>query len=327
VLRAYDPEQNYGIYALDDAKCGAIDPKRLAKERIVANENENASKCANLAARAARRKDVCYATYPKYVQDLDYDGKIAKLTKKQTLDGILHIWHALAFLHEHNVIHGDIKGPNMAIAMRKGKPTFVFADWGWSGQTSTLEEAKDALESMQDVASEYIAHYYNHQSYGIWSPKLLTETPTTLAGMRELLEFNDVFCLAYDLMSFVKRYEEHGLINANVAAKLQRIFENIFYTQPLKVTARQVAEEVKKAIESAPAPYVDIEKEIEMVPMKRKLRGGSSKCRRSSRRKYTERNSPPFPANKCCYLKRRGNDTLMYNSVPSKTGCRWQRSK
>ena len=118
----------------------------------------------------------------------------------------------------------------MALIMRAGKPLFVFADWGWSAKTNTLAEARDALESMQSVAREYIANYYNASSNGIWSPKIL-DTPLTLKGIRSLLEFNDVFGLAYDLMDFVKRCERHGLLSPDIASKLEELFKKIFYKQ------------------------------------------------------------------------------------------------
>ena len=213
ILRAVDPQQMYGIYALGNATCGPLDPARLSKERIVAKENDSASKCANLAARSKTRKDVCYANYPKYVQDLDPSGSVPKLTKEQGAQGILHIWKALAFLHDNHVIHGDIKGPNMAIVNLRGELTFVFADWGWSAQTNTLANASEALANMKSVANEYIAYHYNNSSNGIWSPKLVSENPKTLKGIRNLLEFNDVFSLAYAMIDFVKFCERYDLIS------------------------------------------------------------------------------------------------------------------
>ena len=36
--------------------------------------------------------------------------------------------------------------------------------------------------------------------------------------------------------------------------------------------------------------------------------------------KYSYRNSPPYPANKCKTMKKRGNDGKYYNSKPDKNG-------
>ena len=49
-----------------------------------------------------------------------------------------------------------------------------------------------------------------------------------------------------------------------------------------------------------------------------------SDCKKQSEAKYRERNSPPFPANKCKTLKKRGNDGFMYKSISNKNGVfRW----
>jgi hypothetical protein len=43
-------------------------------------------------------------------------------------------------------------------------------------------------------------------------------------------------------------------------------------------------------------------------------------------KKYKERPSPPFPANKCCGKKMAGNDGSMYLSTPNKNGvCAWRK--
>lgn len=51
-------------------------------------------------------------------------------------------------------------------------------------------------------------------------------------------------------------------------------------------------------------------------------------CVQQFAQKYTTRPSPPFPANKCPKRQMRGNDGLMYSSVPDKNGVhRWQLTK
>ena len=45
---------------------------------------------------------------------------------------------------------------------------------------------------------------------------------------------------------------------------------------------------------------------------------------RSSVSKYRVREGPPYPANKCKTMKKRGNDGLMYKSIGNKNGVyRW----
>ena len=43
-------------------------------------------------------------------------------------------------------------------------------------------------------------------------------------------------------------------------------------------------------------------------------------------KKYKDRKSPPYPANKNCNKKKKGNDGLMYISTPNKNGiCSWKK--
>jgi len=45
-----------------------------------------------------------------------------------------------------------------------------------------------------------------------------------------------------------------------------------------------------------------------------------------TKRKYNERKSPPYPANKNCGKKMAGNDGEMYESKPNKNNvCSWKK--
>lgn len=47
-------------------------------------------------------------------------------------------------------------------------------------------------------------------------------------------------------------------------------------------------------------------------------------CEKRSTKKYTTRNSPPYPANECKNLTRKGNDGTFYESRPNKNNVyRW----
>lgn len=47
-------------------------------------------------------------------------------------------------------------------------------------------------------------------------------------------------------------------------------------------------------------------------------------CVKQTTKHYTERPSPPYPANTCCGAVRKGNDGRMYQSVADRNGvCRW----
>ena len=47
-------------------------------------------------------------------------------------------------------------------------------------------------------------------------------------------------------------------------------------------------------------------------------------CTRQTSKKYTSRNSPPYPGTACCHQVKYGNDNKLYKSRPAKGGnCRW----
>jgi len=51
-------------------------------------------------------------------------------------------------------------------------------------------------------------------------------------------------------------------------------------------------------------------------------------CIKSHLKKYRNRPSPPYPANRCCNMKKVGNDGDTWVSVPDRRGiCRWRREK
>lgn len=57
----------------------------------------------------------------------------------------------------------------------------------------------------------------------------------------------------------------------------------------------------------------------------RELKGKKLMAR--TQKKYADRNSPPFPANKHCGKEMKGNDGLVYISTPNKNNiCSWKKS-
>ena len=51
-----------------------------------------------------------------------------------------------------------------------------------------------------------------------------------------------------------------------------------------------------------------------------------TKCVMQTTKKYLSRPSPPYPANKCCGMKKIGNDGAKYVAEPSVNGiCAWKK--
>ena len=57
---------------------------------------------------------------------------------------------------------------------------------------------------------------------------------------------------------------------------------------------------------------------------KKKKKKKVTGCVKQTTKKYTKRNSPPYPANQCCGKTKRGNDKTMYVSRGSRV-CRWKK--
>ena len=56
-------------------------------------------------------------------------------------------------------------------------------------------------------------------------------------------------------------------------------------------------------------------------------RRASRGCSRQFTKKYSQRNSPPYPANNCCGSVKRGNDRKIYKSIQrtKASPCVWKR--
>ena len=53
--------------------------------------------------------------------------------------------------------------------------------------------------------------------------------------------------------------------------------------------------------------------------------GGYENCKQQYTKKYISRPGPPWPANQCCGVDRRGNDSQMYRSTRNSNGiCTWK---
>ena len=58
-----------------------------------------------------------------------------------------------------------------------------------------------------------------------------------------------------------------------------------------------------------------------------RTRRASRGCSRQFTKKYSQRNSPPYPANNCCGSVKRGNDRKIYKSIQrtKASPCGWKR--
>ena len=72
-----------------------------------------------------------------------------------------------------------------------------------------------------------------------------------------------------------------------------------------------------------PIHYINID--ISMISISNNI---MVRCRKETSIKYIKRKSPSFSANKCKYKRKKGNNGVMYKSVPNKKGVfRWIKIK
>ena len=65
-----------------------------------------------------------------------------------------------------------------------------------------------------------------------------------------------------------------------------------------------------------------------MVVKMTKTRSNKKECSRKNTKKYSNKPSPPYPANSCCNTHKKGNDDHTWKSVPNKKGvCTWHKVK
>jgi len=65
-------------------------------------------------------------------------------------------------------------------------------------------------------------------------------------------------------------------------------------------------------------------KKVQMGKTIKTMKTGKTMKGQTRKKKYLTRDSPPYPANEYCGKKKKGNDGLMYLSIPDKNGiCKW----
>lgn len=197
-LREHDPKALFGIYSYTKTpNCKINATKILVNEG--AYQRKKGSKCIEIAESTKRR--YCAFSMEAYTHDLDVLP--SKESVHNIYSGLINLWDAIEFFHSVNIIHGDIKGANIAYRERfSGKPgMFAFADWGWSIFTKTKKDCdglyfmiyKDQKkpENMQKGYRSYAADYRG----GIWAPYIFEDSAIKRFTSKELVRYNDVFSL------------------------------------------------------------------------------------------------------------------------------------
>ena len=194
-LSTRDPKGHFGIYSLTKMPNCRINASKIVIDEgaLKYRPSKDESKCRDIANRQKDsdgfEKKYCAFSMEAYTHDLD---TIPDEPVKAIFRGIINLWDALEFFHSLDVIHGDIKLPNIAYRKKySGKAEmFAFADWGWSARLKTSKEADDQLRQM-------LKHrVYAADKEGIWAPYMWDTKARRKYTAKQLLKYNDMYSLA-----------------------------------------------------------------------------------------------------------------------------------
>lgn len=209
-LRRKDPEGHYGIYNEGPRECNGVTLEKLAKEgvHVTHGGTYEHAKCSEIAHNILRgtSKEYCTITIPKFKQDLEDPVNLAYNGLKM---GILNLWTAMAFLHDNNVVHSDIKMNNLAFSDK----TFKFFDWGWASKVTTAKNTDEQYDRMTSARSYVWPN-------GPWAPNLESSRPVSWREKRLAMKFNDVFGLARCTLKIMSR-------NGFEHTKLKQLMEEL----------------------------------------------------------------------------------------------------
>ena len=136
------------------------------------------------ASRSRSVKEICALQYPKY--DRDLQGVLIT----PAMDAILR--QKLGDLHAANVVHLDIKTPNMALM--GGVP--YFADWGFAHILTSEKDVNDAAEHIHGFLDYY--DQLTHDFASVYSPIAMDRTKP-LAERISAIKSIDRECLNFAL--------------------------------------------------------------------------------------------------------------------------------
>lgn len=184
-LKKLDPDGLFGVYNEGPRNCKETTLERLAREGIEVTDfgDYTHNKCFQIAQNILLKKDkqYCTITIPKFDSDV---SKKLPLNHYQIIDGLKNLWRGLAFYHNHNVVHNDIKKDNIAFS----DGTFKYFDWGWS---AILLDKKATEKHFKDLVKANMV-----SNTGPTAPNLLLSEPVGWHMQRDALKFCDVFALA-----------------------------------------------------------------------------------------------------------------------------------
>jgi serine/threonine protein kinase len=205
-LQYIDPQQKYMIYAKPGSLvCKNINyVKRLFEIHTPKTKSGRCNEIKNNVK--SDTEQICTYKMQRFLCDLESSNSV--LQELPTIDYIkntMDLWRGLSLLHQNNIVHSDIKLPNVALGSDR---TFKYFDWGLSGFIEEDEDIIYQLKSLKRSGTEFrymptIFKKVEDKDYlqnGIWHPKVYDETfhkylldKPKLAKI--FLRYNDIYSL------------------------------------------------------------------------------------------------------------------------------------
>lgn len=201
-LSKHDPKGHFGIYSNTRKPNCDINASKIVIKEGALDITRKESKCKDIANKvkssSGSDRKYCAFSMEAYTHDLD---TIPNESVKAMYRGIINLWDALELYHSLDVIHGDIKLPNVAYRQQfSGKPEmFAFADWGWSARLRT------STDSIKQLAQMTQHRDYASDKDGIWAPILWSASARKKFSAKNLLKYNDVHSLALMTADFFRQ--------------------------------------------------------------------------------------------------------------------------
>jgi len=193
-LLQIDPEARFGIYirsihgpiTKQDFDEFLKDQKKTKAFFGLSQKHDLEGRCKEYYDLISKNVDeFSILTMDRYMHDASDKSRINLEfnTRRMFLDAIQNLWYGLKKYHDNNIVHCDIKLPNIAVTANRNTFTYKFCDWGWSKKLDDLDEATNLLGSLL-MNSEYASDKIWNNEEELW--------PDTRPWMPMLIKRSDM---------------------------------------------------------------------------------------------------------------------------------------
>jgi serine/threonine protein kinase len=217
-LYSLDKQERFGLYVHAPIVYN-VSLKALQLEGLY-----KSSRCLKFRKELERNVSFSALTYKLYQYDLSVN-QLPNISKRNFVAELYNLWRSLAFIHANDVVHCDIKSNNIAFQKRNNKFYFRLTDWGWSALLKD-QHARLQLQIMRQFPDHVPSQFGGN---GIWCPLLysletfLGTQSLTTAQCKQILMFNDVFCLANFTLEYMTYLVKLKIFTSKEVEQLRKL--------------------------------------------------------------------------------------------------------